>query len=158
MNKDAIWTALHQIMDPEIPAVSLIDMGIIRDVESDDDTITVTMTPTFSGCPALLEMQTLIRERLAEIGYVQVEVQTQFNPPWTSDWITEDGRRKLKEFGLTPPRIHQGNVEIILYDQANCPYCDSTRTTLKNNFGSTLCRAIYYCNACQQPFEGFKAL
>jgi len=158
MNKDAIWTALHQVMDPEIPVVSLIDMGIIRNVKSENDTITITMTPTFSGCPALLEMQTLIQEQLTEIGYDQVEVQTQLNPPWTSDWITDEGRQKLKEFGLTPPPIHQGKVEIILYDQANCPYCDSTHTTLKNNFGSTLCRAIYYCNACQQPFEGFKAL
>jgi len=156
-DEEAIWAALHEVMDPEIPVVSLVDMGIVRAMEPNKETVNVTLTPTFSGCPALLEMENLIREKLAELGY-HTEIETQFNPPWNSDWITETGREKLKAFGLAPPPLHQGNVEIILYDQASCPHCDSADTTLKNNFGSTLCRTIYYCNECQQPFEAFKAL
>lgn len=157
MKDEAIWAALHEVMDPEIPVVSLVDMGIVRAVWQNSNTVTVTLTPTFSGCPALLEMKNLIRDKLTELGY-STEIETQFNPPWSSDWITETGREKLKAFGLTPPPLHQGNMEIVLYDQASCPYCDSANTTLKNNFGSTLCRTIYYCNECQQPFEAFKAL
>ena len=158
MTKEQIWRALDDVMDPEIPTVSLIDMGIVRAITLADNAATVIMTPTFSGCPALTVMESLIVEKLTALGVESVQVQKQFNPPWTSDWITAEGRRKLKEFGLMPPRQHGGNIQIVLYDSPSCPYCDSANTSIKNDFGTTLCRSMHYCNACQQPIEQFKAL
>lgn len=154
----AIWDALDEVKDPEIPAVSLVEMGIVRAVEIEDDKVTVTMTPTFTGCPALIEMQRLIREKMLEIGAQTAEVKTVLKPAWSSDWITEEGRQKLKAFGLAPPPIHGGNINVTFFDVVKCPRCDSTNTTVKNTFGSTLCRAIYYCNECLEPFEQFKPL
>lgn len=153
-----VWAALDPIKDPEIPTVSLIEMGIIREVAVVENCVTVTMTPTFSGCPALNVMEAEIIERVTELGAEQCHVQKQFNPPWTSDWITDEGRRKLKEFGLAPPHKHGGKIEIVLYEPVTCPHCNSTDTTVKNEFGTTLCRSIYVCNNCQEPFEQFKAL
>ncbi len=153
-----IWNALDEVKDPEIPVVSLIEMGIVRDVEIEGDNVVVTMTPTFSGCPALVEMQTLIRDKLLAIGAPSAEVKTVLKPAWSSDWITAEGRRKLKEFGLAPPPIHGGDINVTFFDIVECPRCGSKNTTVKNTFGSTLCRAIYYCNACQEPFEQFKPL
>jgi ring-1,2-phenylacetyl-CoA epoxidase subunit PaaD len=116
------------------------------------------MTPTFSGCPALHVMQDEIEARVRSLDVGQVTVETVLFPPWTTDWITDEARKKLKAFGLSPPMKHGGNLEITFYDLSACPYCDSADTTIKNTFGPTLCRAIYYCNNCQQPFEQFKAL
>lgn len=154
-----IWAALAEIPDPEIPPVSLVDMGIIRDVAvAEDGHVTVTMTPTFSGCPALHVMRQDIVRKLHELGFTDVTVETTLHPPWSSDWISDAGRARLKAFGLAPPPRHGGQIEVVFYDPVSCPYCDSADTTVKNDFGSTLCRAIYYCNSCQQPFEQFKPL
>jgi ring-1,2-phenylacetyl-CoA epoxidase subunit PaaD len=159
MNVTDIWQALDDVKDPEIPVVSLVEMGIIRAVEVIDEGVVVTMTPTFSGCPALQVMQTDIKQKLKELGFATVEVKQSLYPPWSSDWITDEARQKLKNFGLTPPPRHGGNFEILLLETVSqCPYCDSKNTTLKNSFGPTLCRSIYYCNNCQQPFEQFKPL
>ena len=154
-----IWQALTEVKDPEIPVVSLVEMGIIRQVELIKDKVIVTMTPTFSGCPALEVMKTNIERKLRDEGIASVEVKQVLDPPWSSDWITDDARQKLKAFGLAPPPKHDGNLqEILLIDTVACPYCDSTNTVIKNTFGPTLCRAIHYCNDCQQPFEQFKPL
>lgn len=153
-----VWEALRGVMDPEIPVVSLVELGIVREVEVVDGRLTVTMTPTFSGCPALLEMETLIKEAVLALGAKHVTVKKQLNPPWTSDWITKEGRQKLKRFGLQPPAPHGGNLVMTFFEVVSCPRCDSKNTTLKNSFGSTLCRAIWQCNACGEPFEQFKAL
>ncbi|HFQ93544.1 MAG TPA: phenylacetate-CoA oxygenase subunit PaaJ, partial [Anaerolineae bacterium] len=117
-----------------------------------------TMTPTFSGCPALRVMERDIAAKMKELGFASVEVRTVLSPPWSSDWITEEAREKLKKFGLAPPPRHGGRIEITFYEPAACPYCGSENTAVKNDFGPTLCRAIYYCNDCQQPFEQFKPL
>lgn len=158
MSDQDIWNALTEVMDPEIPVVSLVDMGIIRAVKQDGDHATITMTPTFSGCPALVEMETLIRERILQLGFSEVTVDKVLNPPWTSDWITDHGRAQLKAFGLQPPQRHGGNLLVTFFDVVTCPRCDSANTTLKNSFGSTLCRAIWQCNDCQETFEQFKPL
>ncbi|MCO5184101.1 MAG: phenylacetate-CoA oxygenase subunit PaaJ [Anaerolineae bacterium] len=158
LSAETIYNALNEVMDPEIPVVSLVEMGIIRHVAVKDSAVTVTMTPTFSGCPALIEMQTLIRDKVRELGADNVHVETAIAPPWSSDWITDEGRRKLKQFGLAPPQAHGGNVVMTFFDPVACPRCDGTDTTLKNSFGSTLCRAIWYCNSCQDAFEQFKSL
>jgi ring-1,2-phenylacetyl-CoA epoxidase subunit PaaD len=116
------------------------------------------MTPTFLGCPAFDVMRTDIATRLHALGAAAVDVQLALVPPWSSDWITERGRAQLKAFGLAPPIHHNGLIQIMLSDQADCPHCGSSRTEQKNLFGATLCRALYYCHNCRQPFEQFKAL
>lgn len=158
LTAEHIWSALDSVMDPEIPVVSLVEMGIVRQVTVAGDSVTVTMTPTFSGCPALVEMERLIIDKVRRLGAQHVTVEKSLAPPWSSDWINVAGRRKLKEFGLAPPPRHDGNLVVTFFDVAACPYCGSTNTSLKNSFGSTLCRAIYYCHACQDSFEQFKAL
>ena len=155
---EAIWQALNEVKDPEIPVISVVDMGIVREISLNENQVAVTMTPTFSGCPALHVMQKDIATRVTKLGYTDVSVKIALYPPWRTDWITAKGRKKLKDFGLAPPPVHSGRSDIIFYDLAECPYCDSENTTLKNNFGPTLCRSIYFCEDCQQPFEQFKAL
>jgi ring-1,2-phenylacetyl-CoA epoxidase subunit PaaD len=160
---DDIWQALHEVKDPEIPVVSVVEMGIVRDImvsadATSGDTVTIMITPTFAGCPALHVMRADIERRVRALGVVSVTVETVLHPPWSSDWITEAGRRKLKAFGLAPPPRHGGNLPVTFYEPVTCPYCDSSDTAIKNTFGPTLCRAIYYCNGCRQPFEQFKAL
>jgi len=154
----AIWNALDEVPDPEIPVVSLVEMGIVREVRLLSNGVEVTMTPTFSGCPALKVMEEDIETKLHEIGFEHVAVKTTLSPPWTSDWITDAAREKLKTFGLAPPSRHGGDIQVTFFEPVACPYCDSENTSIKNSFGSTLCRAIHYCNNCQQPFEQFKPL
>ncbi|MDX1615849.1 MAG: 1,2-phenylacetyl-CoA epoxidase subunit PaaD [Candidatus Promineifilaceae bacterium] len=159
MSEDAIWEALDEVKDPEIPVVSVVEMGIVRRVEiGASGRVTVTMTPTFAGCPALKVMEDEIEDRIRRLGFDLVEVETVLAPAWSSDWISEEARRKLRAFGLAPPKRHGGQVEVTFFEPAVCPRCDSTNTSVKNTFGPTLCRAIYVCNACQEPFEQFKAL
>lgn len=144
--------------DPEIPVVSVVELGIIQDVEVGEEGVTVTMTPTFAGCPAIALMRENIREQLAALGMGNATVNISLDPPWTSDRITDSGREKLKSIGLAPPARHGGVIEVDLLEGVCCPFCGSTNTTVENPFGPTLCRALYYCNDCQQPFEKFKAL
>ena len=158
MVRDEIWRALDEIPDPEIPVVSLVEMGIVRDAQVGEDGVIVFMTPTFAGCPALDMMQNAIVEKLRAMGIERVEVKIVLNLPWSSDLITDAARAKLKAFGLAPPPKHGGNVQLFFPDAVACPYCNSTNTRVTNNFGPTLCRAIYFCRNCQQPFEQFKPL
>lgn len=153
-----VWEALEAVKDPEIPVVSVVEMGIIQRVAVDDEAVRVTMTPTFTGCPAIDLMRDSIRERLAELGVANAEVDVSLDPPWTSDRITASGRAKLKTIGLAPPAAHGGIIEVDLLAPVHCPFCGSPNTAMENPFGPTLCRALYYCHACQQPFEKFKAL
>ncbi len=155
---DAIWRTLSGVMDPEIPVVSLVEMGIIRSVEVSGEDVTVTITPTFSGCPALEVMQKDIVSALHNVGYAHAKVEVVLSPPWTTDWITDSARSKLRTFGITPPAFHNGDIGQTLLQPAECPYCGSMKTTLRNNFGPTPCRMILTCNDCLQPFEQFKPL
>lgn len=158
LDLDHVWRALEQVKDPEIPVISIVELGLIRQVGYAGRRLVVTMTPSFIGCPALDVMRQEVRRRLQAIGADQVEVKTVLSPPWTSDWITTAGREKLRAFGLAPPPLRGGDLEASLQAAARCPYCEATDTELKNSFGSTLCRAIYFCNSCSQPFEQFKPL
>jgi len=154
---DAIWNALQTVTDPEIPAISVVELGIIQDAYLDNGNATVEMCPTFAGCPALDVMRDNIRHAVRVAGFDSVEVKVVYDPPWTTDRITDDGRRKLKEFGLAPPTQCGGSpVTEALIKETACPFCDSKDTNLESIFGPTLCRAIHYCNSCQQSFEQFK--
>ena len=154
---DAVWDALAEIPDPEIPTVSLVDLGVIRDVEVDDGRVRVSFTPTFLGCPAVEVMRKLMAERIRGLGAEpEIEIASE---GWSSDWITENGRRKLRESGFAPPS--GSGPTTLLEIQAGthrCPYCGSKDTRLENLFGPTPCRSIRYRNACRQPFEQFKTL
>ena len=152
-----IWAALEKVKDPEIPVISVVEMGIVRDVLLNGAEVTVKITPTFSGCPAIDVIKSNIKNSIQELGF-KVTVETAIHPAWSSDWISDEGRQKLKDFGLSPPPRHGGRLEITFFKPAPCPYCDSLNTSIRNTFGPTLCRAIYYCNDCQQPFEQFKPL
>jgi ring-1,2-phenylacetyl-CoA epoxidase subunit PaaD len=158
LTKSEIWSALESVMDPEIPVVSLIEMGIVRDIAMDADGTVVTITPTFSGCPALEVMQRDIVTRLEQAGVSKVRVKVSLSPPWTTDWITTEARRKLVEFGIRPAGRHNGDIALVLLDPVACTHCGSENTSLRNSFGSTPCRMIYVCNVCREPFERMKPL
>jgi ring-1,2-phenylacetyl-CoA epoxidase subunit PaaD len=155
---DHIWQTLNTIADPEIPVVSLVELGIVRDVRLDGETAIVTITPTFAGCPAMHHMREQIVEQLRAIGVERIEVRTSLNPPWTSEWLSDEVRSKLQRFGLAPPPHHTGNIEIALMEVVACPHCGSKDTVLDNPFGPTLCRSLHYCHSCRQSFERFKPL
>ena len=164
----AVWAALEEIPDPEIPTISVVELGVIGGVAfqrrgEGGERLSVELLPTFVGCPAIDVMQQQIGERLRGLELAEeVEVRLSFTPPWTSDRITPEGREKLRGSGFAPPILigpSFGGEELQLYlAQATCPYCGSANTTLDNPFGPTLCRAIYHCDACHQPFEQFKAI
>jgi ring-1,2-phenylacetyl-CoA epoxidase subunit PaaD len=158
MHRDEIWRLLDQIKDPEIPVISIVEMGMVREVQVEDQSVIVVLAPTFAGCPALQVIQDEILRRINASGAYKAEVHITYNPPWSSDDITPQARIKMRQIGLAPPPQHQGFIELALLEPATCPYCGSSNTSIKNNFGPTLCRAIYYCNHCQQPFEQFKPL
>ncbi|MGH2593899.1 MAG: 1,2-phenylacetyl-CoA epoxidase subunit PaaD [Anaerolineae bacterium] len=158
LTTEDIWSTLEDVKDPEIPVVSLVEMGIVREVWLEGDRAVVTITPTFVGCPALIPMREEITARIMQLGVSEVDVRTSLNPPWTTEWISESARAKLKSFGLAPPPHHTGTFDIALIEAAVCPNCGATDTVLDSLFGATLCRSMYYCNACQQSFEQFKPL
>lgn len=158
LSSEMIWGILEQVTDPEIPVISVVDMGIIRSVALDGDFAKVVMTPTFAGCPALAVMRSEIEKCLLAAGVRQVEVSIVLAPPWSSNWITARGRKSLKEFGLAPPPLYHDNIEAAWEIPAICPYCSSEDTEMKNDFGPTLCRTLYVCRNCRQPFEQFKPI
>ena len=151
-----VWVALADVPDPEIPTVSVVDLGVVGSVEVAADRVRVELLPTFVGCPAIDAMAQAVRDRVAPLAE-HVEVAVSFREPWTTERITEEGRRKLRESGFAPP-MPGGGVLVPLLPAATCPYCDSRRTVLENAFGPTQCRAIHYCTDCRQPFEQFKTV
>lgn len=157
--EEAVWDALRTVPDPEIPAVSVVDMGMIERVAAEGSSVTVTVLPTFTGCPAIAIIESDVRTAVEQVeGVSQAIVETTFSPPWTTERITQEGRTKLKEFGLAPP-TGTGPVlidSIGLPTFAVCPFCGSKNTHNENPFGPTPCRALYYCNDCRNPFEQFK--
>ncbi len=150
-----VWALLREIPDPEIPTISLVDLGVIRKVEV-GEVIRVEFLPTFVGCPALDMMQREIRAKLEPLGPVEVKVV--YDEAWTTERISEAGRAKLLEAGLAPPPPGDLMELPMAQPPVACPYCGSTNTQLENRFGPTPCRAIHYCNDCHQPFEQFKAV
>ena len=159
-----VWAELAGIRDPEIPAIGLVDLGVIGSVSVEDRRIEVELLPTFVGCPAIGVMQEQITERIGALGLAdEVRVRLSFDPPWTSDRITPEGRERLRLSGFAPPHVGPALVggsldELTVLQVAECPYCGSRNTTLENAFGPTLCRSIYYCIDCRQPFEQFKSV
>jgi ring-1,2-phenylacetyl-CoA epoxidase subunit PaaD len=155
-----IWHALAEIPDPEIPVISLVDLGVIRDVEVDGSRVRVEFTPTFLGCPALEAMRDAMDERIRELG-AEPDVRVIVDDSWSTDRITPVGREKLREAGFAPPAPREAAAPTIVQLQRGafkCPYCGSTDTRLENLFGPTPCRSLRYCASCRQPFEQFKTI
>lgn len=150
--RERIAWVLEQIPDPEIPTVSIIDLGIVREVRED----CVVITPTYTGCPATLFIEQTIRRALDQAGFAHVRIETGLSPPWTTDWITDQGREKLRAYGIAPPP-RGADVSALRNDtHAQCPRCGSLNTEEISRFGSTPCKALWRCNACAEPFDRFK--
>jgi ring-1,2-phenylacetyl-CoA epoxidase subunit PaaD len=157
---DQVWAALDELPDPEIPVVSLVELGVVRDVRVDGAQVSVTLTPTFLGCPALDAMQRALEAKLAALGAEPV-VEIDRGDSWTTDSITPAGREKLRAAGVAPPVPRQASAPRLVQLQSDafrCPYCGSAETRLENIFGPTPCRSIRYCASCRQPFEQFKTI
>lgn len=159
-----ISSILDDVTDPEIPVLTLKDLGVIRDIQVDEDDatsgrVTVVITPTYSGCPAMVTMEIDIRDRLLRAGFEEVHVETVLSPAWTTDWISEDGRKKLRDYGIAPPVSGSGKATLFAGEQTvACPQCGSEDTKRISEFGSTACKALYRCSACLEPFDYFKCI
>jgi len=156
ISEERVWAELGEIVDPEIPVLSLVELGVIREVDVREDGVRVALRPTFAGCPALHVMRAQIGERLRALGAAKVEVEIVLDPPWSTDDIAPEARPKLAAFGLAPAPSPVIALEEILTAPRACPRCGSFNTVLRNDFGPTPCRMIHYCRACMQPFEAMK--
>lgn len=157
INEEKVYEWLADVKDPEVPALSILDLGIVRKVSVNDSSINVTITPTYSGCPAMDVISIGIRMALAGHGIKQVTIDQQLSPAWTTDWMTEDGKRKLKEYGIAPPnRKAFSSLGLFEEEDIQCPRCNSTHTEMVSRYGPTSCKALYKCLDCKEPFEHFK--
>lgn len=160
---DDVWSYLKEVIDPEIPVLNIVEMGIVRHVQWQGDECIVKITPTYSGCPAMNAIEYEIRNKLNEKGITYFQIITDFKESWTTDWMTDHAKKKLKEYGIAPPvgRADSGDFLTNLKGSQKivpCPYCDSLETDLQSEFGSTACKSQYYCSGCEQPFEHFKCI
>lgn len=168
--RDRVLEILDTVLDPEVPALSVVDLGIVRDVACDEDGVTVVITPTYSGCPAMRAIEADILAALHSAGFPGARVKTVYAPAWTSDWISDAGREKLRAYGIAPPeaatrgsRASASGAELLVpltprSARVACPFCGSSATEMRSAFGATACKAMMYCRACEQPFEAFKAI
>ncbi len=157
----AAWRAAAEVTDPEVPVLTIADLGVLRGVEQHEGRMVVTITPTYSGCPAMDDIAARVRAAVAGLG-LDVEVRTVLSPAWSTDWMTDAGRAKLTAYGIAPPRgaaeRADGSVAVALSRPVRCPRCGSARTSLVSEFGSTACKALHRCEDCLEPFDHFKEL
>lgn len=159
IDKNTIFSYLEEIKDPEIPVLSIVDLGIVRDLILKEDELEVIITPTYTGCPAMDMIAASIIMEMAARGFKNTKVTFAISPPWTTDWMTESGKQKLKEYGIAPPNPRQQVCEPQLFAAAEavqCPHCNSWHTQRVSEFGSTACKAQYRCEDCKEPFDYFK--
>lgn len=154
------WAILGRVPDPEIPVISVTELGIVRDVQATDDVVDVVVTPTYSGCPATEAIERSIREALTAAGAAEVRVTTQLAPAWTTDWIEPQAREKLRIYGIAPPGMRStGDAQPLQFvPRIDCPRCGSADTERLSQFGATACKALYRCRSCREPFEYFKPI
>ncbi|MGB0402617.1 MAG: 1,2-phenylacetyl-CoA epoxidase subunit PaaD [Salibacteraceae bacterium] len=160
-NTKQIWEILESIPDPEIPVISVVELGVIRKVEATTTKTIITITPTYSGCPAMKVFEDDIIKTIEEKGYPKVEIKTIYSPAWTTDWISEEARQKLLEYGIAPPQKGTNDKGVLFASgpkEVACPQCKSKETELVSQFGSTACKALYKCNSCGETFDYFKCI
>lgn len=157
-SQQQIWSLLERVSDPEIPVLTVLDMGIIRDVRQENGGWHIDITPTYSGCPAMDMIAVEIKAVLQEAGIEQVNVHLVLSPAWTTDWLSEEGKRKLKAYGIAPPEGKTLDKSVLFGEpkKIECPHCGSRNTELLSQFGSTACKALYQCQDCKEPFDYFK--
>lgn len=164
ISRDEIFEILDEVKDPEVPVLSVVELGIIRDIRADAAGVTVVVTPTYSGCPAMRVIEEDITAALSAHGLSSVRIETVYAPAWTTDWLSAEAKAKLEAYGIAPPGLAPQDVLVSLTraptaaTPPRCPYCHSRDTMMRSEFGSTACKAICYCNSCKQPFELFKAI
>lgn len=152
------WAAAAAVVDPEIPAVTVADLGILRSVTLEGDVAVAKVTPTYSGCPAVVAIELAIETALLDAGF-EAKIERVISPAWTTDWITDEGREKLKAYGIAPPGKASNSVRSLFGEtQVECPQCGSGETSKLSEFGSTACKALYRCNVCLEPFDYFKCI
>lgn len=157
--KEDILKILNNVQDPEVPVLTIVDLGVLRDVNISNQKIEVVITPTYSGCPAMDMITVNIKSAMQEAGYENVSVKLVLSPAWTTDWMSEKGKQKLKDYGIAPPVEKTTDKSFLLFGEDKlipCPLCDSTNTELLSQFGSTACKALYRCKDCKEPFDYFK--
>ena len=163
MIREQVLAFLDEVKDPEVPVLSVVELGVVRDAEvRADASVLVTITPTYSGCPALKVMEDAIREALLARGAPRVDVRVAYTPAWTTDWIPESAKAKLEAYGIAPPGARDEGGALVPLRRATatlrCPWCKSSHTSPRSEFGSTACKALWWCDDCRQPFEAFKAI
>jgi ring-1,2-phenylacetyl-CoA epoxidase subunit PaaD len=158
INEQHIWKILEEVKDPEVPVLSVVDLGIVRSVKTSDGKIDIVITPTYSGCPAMDVINMDIRLKLIENGFRNITIQQQLSPAWTTDWMSEEGKKKLKAFGIAPPNPKQQfcTSEMFQQEAVQCPRCNSWHTELISQFASTACKSMYRCLDCKEAFDHFK--
>lgn len=159
VTKEQIYNWLEEVSDPEIPVLSVLDLGVVRDAKIIDGEWLITITPTYSGCPAMKTMEDDILSKLKENGVDSAKVELVLAPAWSTDWLSENGRTKLREYGIAPPE-HEVDKSVLFAEPTvvPCPKCSSRNTRMVSQFGSTACKALYQCNDCQEPYDYFKCL
>ncbi|WP_374764201.1 1,2-phenylacetyl-CoA epoxidase subunit PaaD [Yunchengibacter salinarum] len=158
--EENVWEILDDVLDPEVPAVSVVDLGVVRAVRVEGKAVTIDLTPTYTGCPATILIGELVKAAVESGGYGPVTVNTVLSPAWTTDWITARGRQRLKDYGIAPP-VGQSGGRAALFGgdvHVTCPHCGSQATERVSEFGSTACKAMYRCTDCREPFEYFKCI
>ena len=161
MTREELLEALTEVKDPELPVIDIVELGIVRDVTIDGESVRVDVTPTYSGCPAMQVIERDIIDVLQSRGFSDVKVKNVFSPPWTTDWLSDATKEKLRAYGIAPPTMTTDSGGLVTLRRSRptvvCPYCGSSNTEEKSEFGSTACKAIHYCNSCHQPFDYFKS-
>ena len=160
MNKAEVLNALSEIPDPEIPVISIVELGVIREILVDGKSIEVKITPTYSGCPAMKQMEDDVKKKLFDLGFETITIKTVYNPAWTTDWLSADAKLKLQEYGIAPPEESTGDKSFITgkTKSITCPRCKSVNTMMVSQFGSTACKALHKCNDCLEAFDYFKCI
>lgn len=154
-----LWDLLDAVKDPEVPVLTIWDLGILREIERDGDKVVVTITPTYSGCPAMDNITTDVTKALNDAGYGKVQVKTSLAPAWSSEWMSPEGRKKLRNYGIAPPEDAPLDEDGLTPDaHAQCPHCGSKNTRRVSEFGSTACKALFQCDDCSEPFDYFKKI
>ena len=159
MTEKDVWELLESVSDPEVPVLSVVDLGVVRSVNFHENSLHIIITPTYSGCPAMQVIEEDIRKILLENGIADPIIETKLSPAWTTDWLSEDGKRKLSEYGIAPP-VNEVDKSVLFGKPivVPCPLCKSEDTRMVSQFGSTACKAHYQCKTCMEPFDYFKCL
>lgn len=161
LTKENIFSLLSEIPDPEIPVISIVELGVIRDINIiDQKNVEISITPTYSGCPAMKQMEDDVTKKLSEAGFENIKLITVYNPPWTTDWLSEEAKLKLRNYGIAPPEESTTDKSFLTgkHKAVTCPRCKSKNSVMISQFGSTACKALYKCNDCLEAFDYFKCI